>query len=366
MTFLRVGPNVVILLAVVVILAGEQAKPQSAPNRAPQISSPAADGWTEWIKRPYQPRRVSPVNTQNSERIFELMRAGQLYLSLYDAIALTLENNLDVQLERYLPLIAGTDVLRAKGGGLLRGLSLLVNEPPPGIGGPNGPLLTTLTSGSLPTPLVNTNFSDVALISQQQYDLSVTGLIPFSIGPPIPQYDPLITGLLNRGHVSTPEFSPVTTGSNWLFQEVTTGNLALLKGFSPGTQVSLTFENTRLRTNSIRFTYNPILNSSLTLTVTQPLMRGFGSDLNRRYIRIAKRSERIADLVFRQQVIDTIAGVARLYTDLVSLDEDVKVKEETLRLAERLYEDNKNKVDQGTLPPIDLTRAHALVAANRH
>ena len=73
------------------------------------------------------------------------MRAGQLYLSLADAIALALENNLDIEVERYLPRIAQTDIGRAKGGGLLRGVSLLVNEPPPGIGGPNGPLLTTLT-----------------------------------------------------------------------------------------------------------------------------------------------------------------------------------------------------------------------------
>jgi len=64
-------------------------------------------------------------------------------------------------------------------------------------------------------------------------------------------------------------------------------------------------------------------------------------------------------------VIDTVAGIARLYTDLVSLNEDVKVKGEALRLAERLYEDNKNKVDQGTLAPIELTRAQAQVAVTR-
>src|SRR6202035_1578768 len=116
----------------------------------------------------YRPREVSPVSFQNSQRIFDLMRAGQLYLSLDDAIALALENNLDIELERYLPTISDTDVLRARGGGLLRGLSLLVNEPAPGIGGPNGPLLTNLTAGSTPSPLVNTNFSDIALISQQQ------------------------------------------------------------------------------------------------------------------------------------------------------------------------------------------------------
>src|SRR5260370_2019626 len=95
--------------------------------------------------RPYEAKPVPPVNFQNSQRIFDLMRAGQLYLSLADAIALALENNLDIDLERYLPQIAQTDIGRTKGDGLLRGLSLLVDEPPPGIGGPNAPALTTLT-----------------------------------------------------------------------------------------------------------------------------------------------------------------------------------------------------------------------------
>ena len=72
---------------------------------------------------------------------------------------------------------------RAKGGGFLRGLSLLINEPPPGIGGPNGPLLTNLTAGSTPSPLVNSNLSNVALISQQQNNPDVTGPIPLSPGP---------------------------------------------------------------------------------------------------------------------------------------------------------------------------------------
>jgi outer membrane protein TolC len=314
----------------------------------------------------YQARPVPPVSFQNSGRIDSLMRAGQIYLSLPDAIALALENNLDIELQRTLPRIAGTDVLRASGGGQLRGLSLLINQPPPGIGGPNGPLLTNLTTGSTPSPLVNTNFSDLALISEQQNNLNIAGVTPLSSGPPIPQFDPSISGLLNWLHQSTPEYSTVLTGgSNWLVSNNTNGNIGLLQGFSPGTQVSLNFDNSRFTNNSTRYTYNPILSSSLGVTITQPLLRGFGIDLNRRFIRIAKNSQKVADLVFRQQAIDTIAGVTRLYTDLVSLNEDVKVKRETLRLAQRLYDDNKDKVDQGTLAPIEVTRALAQVAASR-
>src|SRR5260370_11388243 len=164
--------------------------------------------------RPYEAKPVPPVNFRNSQRIFDLMRAGQLYLSLADAIALALENNLDIELERFLPKIADTDLQRAQGGGLLRGLSLLVNQPAPGIGGPSGPLLTNLTAGSTPSALVNTNFSDIALISQQQNNLSVTGAIPMSNGPAIPQYDPTVTALGNGQHLTTPENSTILTGSD--------------------------------------------------------------------------------------------------------------------------------------------------------
>jgi len=322
-------------------------------------AQPRVFGW-------YRSPTVSPVSFQNSSRIESLMRAGQLYLSLPDAIALTLENNLDLELQRFLPRIAGTDVLRASGGGLLRGLSLLINETAPGIGGPSGPLLTSLTAGSTPSSLVNTNFSDLALISQQQNNLSVTGVIPFSTGPTIPQYDPSISGLLSWAHQSTPEYSTVLTGgSNWLVTNNTNGSVSLTQGFSPGTQVGLNFDNTRFTNNTTRYTYNPTISSDLGVTITQPLLRGFGIDLNRRFIRIAKNSQKIADMVFRQQVIDTIAGISRLYTDLVSLNEDVKVKRESLRLSQRLYDDNKDKVDQGTLAPIEVIRAEAQLAASR-
>jgi outer membrane protein len=315
---------------------------------------------------PYEAKPVPQVNIQNSQRIFDLIRAGQLYLSLADAIALTLENNLDLELGRYLPRIAQTDIQRAKGGGQLRGLSLLVDELPPGIGGPNGPLLTTLTASPTPAPAVNSNFSDVALITEQQNDLSVTGALPLSPGPVVPQYDPAISGLLNWAHQSTPEYNPLVTGaSNWLAANSLNGNVGWTQGFSPGTQLGVTFDNTRLTSNTARYTYNPMLNSSLGFTITQPLLRGFGIELNRRYIHIAKNNQKIADLVFRQQVIDTVAGIARLYTDLVSLNEDLKVRRETLRLADRLLEDNKNKVEQGQQAPIEVTRAQAQVAASR-
>jgi outer membrane protein TolC len=345
-------------------LALAQVAGGGAADQSPRVR-PADGTFFGRVASPYETPEVSPFSVRNSQRIFDLIRAGQLYLSLDDAIALALENNLDIELERFLPKIADTDLLRAHGGGLLRGLSLLVDEPAPGIGGPNGPLLTNLTAGSTPTPIVNTNFSDIALISEQQNDLSVTGAIPMSNGSAIPQYDPIVSGLVSGQHVTTPETSSLLYGSNWLAQNEDDANAGLNLGLAPGTQLSVNFDNSRFSTDASRFSYNPYVNSSLGVTITQPLLQGFGSSLNKRYIRIARNSQKVADLVFRQQVMDTVAGIARLYTDLVSLNEDVKVKQEALRLTQRLYEDNRNQVEQGTQAPIEVTRASAAVAASR-
>jgi outer membrane protein len=361
---MRFLTHTVLLLILVSGLAPGQSGGNGTGDRTPQIQPPNGALFSR-LASPYRPRKVTPVSLQNSPRIFDLIRAGQLYLSLDDAIALALENNLDIEQERFLPKISDTDLLRAKGGGLLRGLSLLVNEPPPGIGGPNGPLLTTLTSGSTPSPVVNTNFSDIALISQQQNSLSVTGAIPLSNGPSVPQYDPIVSGLFNSQHVTTPEYSTVLSGSNWLAQNIVNANAGMNLGLSPGTQLSINFDNSRYSTDATRYTYNPFVNSSFGFTITQPLLQGFGISLNRRYIRIARNSQTVADMVFRQQVMDTVSGIARLYTDLVSLNEDVTVKQEALRLSEQLHQDNKNQVDQGTQAPIEVTRANAAVAASR-
>lgn len=361
---MRYVTHTALLLAFAPRLALPQVASEIVSDRTPQIQLPATTLLSR-LTRPYEAQKVAPLNFQNSPRIFNLMRAGQLYLSLDDAIALALENNLDIELERFTPKVADTDSLRADGGGLLRGFSLLVNEPAPGIGGPNGPLLTNLTSGSTPSPIVNTNFSDIALISQQQNNLSVTDVTPMATGPAIPQFDPVVNGLFNTQHLTTSEFTSILTGSNWLAENNVNASVGMNVGLPAGTQLSVNFDSNRYSTDASRYTYNPFVSSSLGFTITQPLLQGFGASLNKRYIRIARNNQKVADLVFRQQVMDTVAGIARLYTDLVSLNEDVKVKQEALRLAQRLYEDNRNQVEQGTQAPIEITRANAAVAASR-
>jgi len=330
----------------------------------PSVIAPADTHWYDRATDPYRPSTLPPVSMANSTRLGDLIRAGKLYLSLQDAIALALENNLDVELQRYAPAIAESDLLRAKGGSaVLRGIPYTVNLLPQGIGGPASPLLNIPASGITPTTSVPTNIIEIAAIVPGTTSAQIS--TPFSTGPEVPIFDPAVVGNLIWQHTTTPETNTLLAGTNALAARSLTGSLGVEKGFSLGTQIGLTFNSNSQNTNSLRSAYNPYNTSALGLNLVQPLLRGFGPAVNRRFIRIASNNQQVSELVFRQQVIETVSGVIRLYFDLVSLIEDAGVKRQTLGLAEQLYADNRTKVEQGTLAPIELLRAQAQVAASQ-
>lgn len=345
--------------AVAVALCVLIGNPAFGQDRSPQVT------YAPGFKGTYQPGSVTAPNYANSDRVKSLVRAGQIYLSLQDAIALALENSLDVELQRYGLELAKTDTLRAQGGGTLRGISLTVNEIAAGIGGPGSPLITTAATGVTPQSSIPVNISDAQLIQQGQSNLGVTGTLPFSNGPAIPQFDPALQGQFQAQHTSTPQTSLTSTGTQSLNQNIVNTNANYFQGFSLGTQVTAGFQNQYTGTNNEKTIYSPYYNSTLGVTITQPLLRGFGKELNQRFIRIARNSEKVTEAVFRQQVISTVSGVIRLYNDLVSLNEDLNVKKQTLAVAMKLVDDNASKVEQGTLAPIELTRAKAQAAASR-
>jgi outer membrane protein len=317
------------------------------------------------IADPYAPNPMAPVDLANAPRIRQLLRAGSIYLSLSDAIALAIENNLDIELQRYNLPIAGAELLRAKGGGLLRGISYNLAEVPVGVGGPASPLVTSAAAQTFSVGSVPSNPSELGVLNSPQTNLSVQGTIPFSTGPLIPQFDPAVLAQLNWNHQTAPQTNPSGVGTNVLSSNTTLANAGYVQGFGPGTELNVAFNNSRQSLNSVNSAYSPFTASSFGFTVTQPLLRGFGLAVNRRFIRIAKNQQRIASLLFRQQLIATVYGVVRLYTDLVALYEDVKVKEGTLASAEKLFADTKAQVEEGTQAPIEQTRANAQVYSIR-
>ena len=306
----------------------------------------------------YRTPRVAPMKQEDSARLRALFRDGSIYLSLQDAIALGLENNLDLELEREGIRLADTDVLRAKSGALPRGVPLSVREAPPGLGAPQISPNGILAGGDSPT--LNSLIGPGV-----QIDLSILGSIPLPTGTAVPNLDPQIVASVGWNHTSDIQNSIFTPDLRSFNGQTTTANVAFQQGFTTGGSLEVFFNNSRLDTNNPLLLYNPSTSSNVGVNFVQPLLRGFGLPVNRRYIRIAKNNREISDRVFKQQVIATVAGIVRLYWDLVSLREDVRVRQEGVESADRFLSDTHNQEETGTAATVDVRHAEAEVARRK-
>ncbi len=338
-------------------------EPKAAVSSSPQLDFRPA-GRAGWFLSAYRAPIVRPSRSQNSDLVSTLLHDGKLSLTLRDAIQLAIENNFDVELQRYDRGFAATEILRAKGGGQLRGVPTTIEELPSGEGGPGEPLLTTV-GGYAPVLQLPSSAADLATITGTQNDLSILSPTPFSSGPSVPQFDPSVAANVGLTQLDYPQSDAFATGSNYFSSHSLSAAVGYTQGFSTGTLLTATFTSNRVNEASTRLNLNPFTTGTLNVTITQPLLQGFGIHVNRRFIHIAKNEDSIAKEVFTQQLISTISDTTRLYWDLVSLQQDLQVKRESLEAAERLYKDTKNEVDLGTQAPVDLTSALAQVASNR-
>ncbi len=310
---------------------------------------PAWPNFTKVFETPV----VAEPNLGNSPRLDQLVAGGKLYLSLKDALALAIENNLDIASARYGPKIADTDILRAKSGAQLRGVQTQISNLSTatsvvgGAGGRGGGNATGITGRAGGVGGGTGGIGDASTF----------------FGTNVPDLDPVLTGGIDWAHLSNPQTSNFVTGTNTFITESSDSSIGVRKSFLTGSFVSLQWANRRSATNSQRANFDPSLRSNLTLTFRQRLMQGFGLAVNSRNITVSKNNREISDLVFEQQLVDTTTRVANLYWDLVSFRFDTEGRKEDLGLAKRLYRDNKRRVEIGTLAPIEIVRAEAEVAA---
>lgn len=341
------------VLAVLLLLA-PNAPAQSAPAQVnPTASSFDASSviTREGFMQKYRAAEVAPVDLANSNRLDALLRSGRIYLSLHDAIALALENNLDIAVQRYGPLLADANVLRAKAGGFARGVSTSVTSGPGSAQSQGGGTATGQASG------ISSSAAQTAAGAGSQ-----GGTLLMQTGTAIPNLDPALSGVVQFQHRTNPQTSAFVTGTNSYVLRNNIVNFGLQQGFLTGTSVNFGYSDVKQETNSVRSEFNPARTGSFTLNVTQRLLQGFGPAVNSRQIRIAKNQREVSDLTFKNQVISTVSTVMNLYWDLVSFNEDVKVKLQTVAANEKLYNDNKKQVEIGTLAPISIVQAEAELA----
>ena len=305
---------------------------------------------------PYTSRRLAAPNLANTGRIDQLIHDGKLYLSLDDAIALALENNLDIAIARYNLNIADTDILRARAGAATLGVNtgLVQNTPGGGVGGLGG----QVGSGTGGTTL-----------GASGAGAGAGGLVgsTLGLGSLITSFDPVVTGTLQEDHFSqtaTSIFQGVLAGSS-LAQNTGTVNFSYQQAFQWGTNLTVGFNNTRGTTNSFFSSLSPALNSGFKATLTQHLLQGFGFAPNTRFIRIAKNDRELSDVAFRLQVITTVNQIQTMYWDLVYAYENVRVQKESLAFADKTLSDTKKQVEIGSLAPIETVRAQSTLAQDQ-
>src|SRR5579864_347386 len=353
-------------------LMAQDSQPQNPPSsqsslpQAPAASAPATPSGQRAFEvkdytkpkrafpnviAPYTPQHVAPPELSNTSRIDQLMREGKLYLSMDDAVALALENNLDIGIARYNLGIADTEILRSKGGannffGVNTGI--VQNTPGGGVGGlsgsvGSGPGGTTAAPGGIGA---GTN----GLVSST-----------LGIGPNITSFDPIVSATLQSDHARF-QCTSIFCGS---VQNTTTANFNYLQGLQTGTNIGVGFTNSRITSNNPFTIVSPSLNSGFKFQLTQHLLQGFGFLPNDRLIRITKNNREITDVAFRLQIITTVDQIENLYWNLVFAYENVGVQQEALAFAQKTLSDNKKQVEIGSLAPIEVVRAQNTVAADQ-
>jgi outer membrane protein len=302
---------------------------------------------------PYKATNYPAPTLGNTPRLDQLLQDGKIYLSLADAVTLAIEDNYDIAIARVNLDIADTDILRAKAGSTIRGVSTGLVQNTLG-----GQTQTILTGGGPGATSAGTGGGGAGV---NGLVLSTNG------GGPTPEFrDPVLTGALEYEASSAPQLNTLFSGGlPVLSTDTATYNFNYTQGFLTGTQLTVGFNNTRITTNNPFSNYSPSLNTSFRATATQHLLQGFGPGVNGRFVLQAKNDRRITDSSFRQQLLYTVNQVEAIYWALVSAYEDEQAKERALAQSTQLTADNRKQLEIGTLAPLDVVNSDSAVASDK-
>ena len=294
----------------------------------------------------YRPSTVPPINLVNSPRLQNLERDGKLYISLRDAIALALENNLDIAYSRYNFPTAEADLLRTKAGGQANGVNTNIVQgtqggfSSSGVGGGGGSSSGATAAGA-------------------------SGLVTSTLGngAPIPSFDPSLFVQGYVDHTTLTQINPIQSGVPILKTNTIEFVSGYSQAFSTGTNFTVSSYGFRSASNNIFNVLSPQITTGFNLTVNQPLLQGFGLATNERFIHIAKKNLQLTDLAFRAQVIATLTQVENIYWDLVNAYQDSQIKEHSLAYANETLADDQKQLDLQNVPAMQVMKDQSAVAS---
>ena len=279
--------------------------------------------------RSYAPPSVPVSRSGNSQRLHNLLRAGKLYLTVQDALALAIENNLNLEVDRYGPLLAQSALERAKAGGPLRGVpsaSAQVASVDNGLG-------------------VNGSVQSAGLLNGGggSNGGSAGGAVIQQVGAVTPNLDPVVQNTTTFAHLSQPQPFEVVSQTSALIQSIHTYNTVLQEGLLTGGYVQFRDYEQYLKENFPSDSLEPAVAPYMSFAVRHNLLQGFGVKLNNRFIRIAQINTVAARESFRSQLLDLTASVLNLYWDLVSAHAELKVRQSALETTQKFLQDTRRR-----------------------
>ena len=301
--------------------------------------------------RSYRAPEVPEVRLSNSNRLAGLIRAGKLYLTVQDAIALAIENNIDIQVARYQPILDTWNLNRAEAGGALPGVPAASSQATSVAKGQG-------VRGSQAAAGVSAGGNGGGQGSTVNATVS-------QIGPVTPTLDPVFQDSTYFSHLSAPQANLRQSEVLNLVQNTRNYTTSLQSGYLLGGQASLTYSESYLNENSPTDVLNPSYAPALQASIQQNFLQGFGNAVNSRNIDIDKLNLKSDELNFKSQIISVVVNVLNLYYGLVADYDDLHAKQSALAVAQQFYENNKKQVQLGTLAPLDITTAEAQVASSQ-
>jgi len=201
-------------------------------------------------------------------------------------------------------------------------------------------------------------------------DIAVERLNPqtfdFSIAALDASYRPTFNSGFSNGDRVTLPTSQLTTAQPTLETGTVNWNSAINQNLKwGGGSVALGFNNQRTDSSNEFVTRNPSYTSSVNFALVQPLLRGFKTDNTRAQLQITRISQEVSEVQLKGTIANILSNVRNAYWDYLFTTQGVDVARQSLALAEKLVDDNKTRVEIGTMAPIDVVQAEAEAATRR-
>ena len=297
------------------------------------------------VIKPYKELPLPPLVMENSRRLHDLIRDGKMQLSISDALALALENNLNIAVQRFLRPIAQVDVLRTQSGQAARGVT--------------GALLPAgLSVGAIGVG-----------VNQAQGAGGVGSAGGISGGggavsvPQLGSFDPSISFNGSWDRTSSPLNSVQVSG----VPQVTTYSTAFSGQYTQllpdGTSFLFSMSGIRQSSTQQHLIYDPAVITRFSGGFNQPLLNGFGFLPNKRFMMVAQNDIRTSEELFRQQLTTVVVQVTDAYWDLAASRQAVAAAERSREAAQTLYRQTQTMAELGTAASLDVATANASLAA---